>query len=76
MTRSLWPLTPVLLMHLSVEHVQLWTNSSNREGPGPGVRNDFVTPDVRARGYREGGDGCTERGWRKITGNETYQTNG
>lgn len=69
MTHSLWPLTPVLLMPLSVEHVQLWANSGNRQGPGPGVRNDFVTPDIRAGGHKEGGDGCTERGWWRMTGN-------
>lgn len=57
------PLTTVLRIHLFVQRVQLWANSDHRQGPGPGVRNDFSTPDVRARGDREGvGDRLTENG--------------
>lgn len=70
------PLTPVLLIHLSVQRVQLWANSEDRQGPGPGVRSDFHTPDVRARGGREGGGGdrLTEKGWRRMTGSDTNRT--
>lgn len=69
------PLTPVLLIHLFVEHVQLWANSDHRQGPGPGVRSDFLTPDIRARGDREGGGNrFTEKCWRRMTGSDRYRT--
>lgn len=69
MAHSLWPLTPVLLIHLFVQRVELWANSHHRESSGPGVKHNFVTPAVRARGDREGGgDRLTEKGWRRMTG--------
>lgn len=75
MTHSPWPLTPVPLIHLFVQRVELWPNSDHRQGPGPGVRSDFLTPDVRARGHRgEGGNGFTEKGWRRMRGCDRYRT--
>lgn len=69
------PLTPVLFIHLFVQRVQLWANSDHRQGPGPGVRSDFITPDVRAKGDREGGgDRLTEKGWRGMTGSDMNKT--
>lgn len=66
------PLTPVLLMHQFVERVQLWANSDHRQGPGPGVRSDFITPHVRARRDSErGGQRLMEKCWgRRMTGGD------
>jgi len=77
MALSLRALTPVVLTHLFVQRVQLWANSNHRQGPGPGVRRDFITPDIRARGDREGGgDGNTDKGWRRMTENGTEHKGG